>query len=98
MIKPEDETKTTKSEFDSGWEKTKVRIKKTRHYYSVDQCVYEINFFQDELYGYIQIEVEFDTLEEANAFIPPVWFGKEVTGDKAKENYGLAKAAASFFA
>lgn len=28
MAKPEDETKTTKFDFDSGWEKTKVRIKK----------------------------------------------------------------------
>lgn len=98
LSKPEEENYVEKSLFDEGWSKTRVRIEKIRYYYPCDGYVYEINLFQNELYGYIQVEVEFDTEEEAKKFIPPAWFGPEVTGNKAKENYGLAKAAETFFA
>jgi len=39
----------------------------------------------------VQIEVEFDSNEEAVAFVPPAWLGEEVTHDKAHGNYSLAK-------
>lgn len=37
------------------------------------------------------IEIEFDNVEDANAFIPPCWFGEEVTNDEYHTNYALFK-------
>ncbi len=39
----------------------------------------------------VVVEVEFETEEEADNFIPPEWFGKEVTNDKRYKNKYLAK-------
>ena len=36
------------------------------------------------------MEVEFDTLEECDSFIPLKWFGKEVTEDRRYTNMRLA--------
>jgi CYTH domain-containing protein len=36
-------------------------------------------------------EVEFNTKEEAAEFIPPLWFGKEVTYDENFKNKNLWK-------
>ena len=36
-------------------------------------------------------EVEFDSLEEANAFIPPAWFDKDVTDDPSYANSNISK-------
>lgn len=36
------------------------------------------------------VEVEFKSKSEADAFIPPLWFGEEVTNDKRYKNRNLA--------
>lgn len=50
-----------------------------------------VDEFQDELSGLALIEVEFKTKEASKAFIPPEWFGKEVTGDPQYKNAILAR-------
>jgi CYTH domain-containing protein len=39
------------------------------------------------LAGFNYVEVEFSDVEAAKAFVPPVWFGREVTED-ARFSYG----------
>lgn len=39
----------------------------------------ELDIFEDMLQGFVMAEVEFPTVEEANSFVPPSWFGKDVT-------------------
>lgn len=39
----------------------------------------ELDIFEGMLSGFIMAEVEFPTVEAANAFAPPEWFGKDVT-------------------
>ncbi|CBK73647.1 hypothetical protein CIY_07540 [Butyrivibrio fibrisolvens 16/4] len=34
-------------------------------------------------------EVEFPTIEEANSFVPPEWFGEDVTNDKNYHNSNM---------
>lgn len=41
----------------------------------------------------VLIEIEFDTIDEANEFDPPEWFGEEVTDNKFYYNANLAKYA-----
>ena len=49
-----------------------------------DGLVAELDIFDGEHKGLMLVEVEFDNLESANAFLPPDWFGQEVT---KVENY-----------
>ncbi len=46
--------------------------------------------YVDDLEGLEVIEVEFETAKEMEAFVPPVWFGEEVTNDKRYKNKSLA--------
>ena len=50
----------------------------------------EIDIFLGALYGLKICEVEFSTEEEAKSFVPPVWFGAEVTNDSRFKNKNLA--------
>ena len=51
----------------------------------------EIDIFSGQLEGLILIEVEFSTPKGAEAFLPPAWFGKEVSLDRRYHNISLSK-------
>lgn len=51
----------------------------------------ELDIFLDELAPLILAEVEFDSEEEANAFLPPEWFGKDVTFSTDYHNSTLSQ-------
>ena len=44
-----------------------------------DTLIIELDIFKDYLETLILAEVEFSSEDEANNFIPPVWFGEDVT-------------------
>jgi CYTH domain-containing protein len=77
----------TKEEFeqlmDVGGLKEEDFIKKIIYVYDVNGHILVINFtdIDRENTGFIYGEIEFLSVEKANAFIPPSWFGKEVTND-----------------
>ena len=50
----------------------------------------ELDIFEGMLEGFIMAEVEFPTLEDANHFIPPEWFVKDVTFDHHFHNSYLS--------
>ena len=61
-----------------------------------DGLTAEVDVYEGGLAGLLTTEVEFSSLEEAEAFVPPVWFGKDVSEEKAYKNtslslYGLPK-------
>lgn len=51
----------------------------------------ELDVFNEPFAPLIMAEVEFNTLEEANSFIAPAWFGQEVTNDKKYHNSNMSK-------
>ncbi|WP_317855806.1 CYTH domain-containing protein [Chakrabartyella piscis] len=53
--------------------------------------VAELDVYAGELEGLYTTEVEFATEEEANGFIPPDWFGVDVTTEKTYKNAVLAQ-------
>ncbi len=57
-----------------------------------DGLIAEVDIFKGFLEGFVIIEVEFETVEESQAFIPPAWFGKEITEDRRFANSSLATA------
>jgi CYTH domain-containing protein len=51
----------------------------------------ELDVFKDAFEGIVIVEVEFPDLESANSFVPPEWFGEDVTYDKHYHNSYLSK-------
>lgn len=51
----------------------------------------ELDIFEDSLASLIYAEVEFSSEKEANAFLPPKWFGKDVTKDYHYTNALLSR-------
>ena len=50
----------------------------------------ELDIFEGDLAPLIIVEVEFDSLDAANSFIPPEWFGEDVTESRKYHNSNLA--------
>ncbi len=69
----------------------KCKIRKFRHICKIDKFKIEVDEFKDNLQGLLMAEVEFANLQEAKAFSPPDWFGKEVTNDIRYTNAHLSK-------
>ena len=56
-----------------------------------DHLKIELDIFEGMLKGFIMAEVEFASVEEAESFIPPSWFIKDVTFDSDFHNSNLSK-------
>ncbi|HWT73557.1 MAG TPA: CYTH domain-containing protein [Mobilitalea sp.] len=67
-------------------------ITKTRYLIPIENgLTAELDIFKDNLEGLVFAEVEFPDEKTANEFIPPDWFGRELTSDKRFSNYQLSK-------
>ncbi|MGC1513429.1 MAG: CYTH domain-containing protein [Acidimicrobiales bacterium] len=70
------------------------RIDKTRHRVALDDTlghVAEVDLYAGVLAGLCVVEVEFSSETEAEAFVPPAWFGRELTGESGWTNAALAR-------
>lgn len=66
-------------------------IKKIRYHIPLeDNLVAELDIFLNKLDGLTIVEVEFPDEEAAGAFVPPTWFGEDVTFDNRFKNNYLA--------
>ena len=74
-----------------------IIISKSRYKIPLENgLIAELDIFKGDLDSLKLVEVEFGSVEEANNFIPPEWFGKDVTTDGRYHNsyiskYGLLK-------
>ena len=59
-----------------------IIISKKRYEIPHGAFTIELDIFEKDLEGLVVAEVEFDSVEEANEYVPPHWFGEEVTMDK----------------
>jgi adenylate cyclase len=70
------------------------RIDKVRHELPVHghtaEVTAEVDVYSGRLDGLAVVEVEFESRQEADGFVPPPWFGDEVTGDPRWSNAALA--------
>jgi len=53
--------------------------KKVRYLFPLNNLMCELDIYKDKLNGYVRAEVEFNSEEEMNNFIPPEWFAEEIT-------------------
>ena len=66
-------------------------IVKKRHCIPWEGRTIELDVFAPPLEPLVLAEVEFPTVEEAQAFLPPDWFGREVTWDPNYSNASLSR-------
>lgn len=66
-------------------------IEKTRFFVPLyDGHTAEFDVYHGEFAGLMTVEVEFESVEDAENFIPPYWFSRDVTEDKRFKNKNLA--------
>ena len=81
----------TIEQFDALWPATTAaRVVKTRHTVRVGDHLGEVDIFADDLAGLVLVEVEFDSVDDAESFEPPGWFGRELTDTHGWNNASLA--------
>ena len=68
-------------------------ISKTRYLIplGVQNLVAEVDVFDAPFAPLILAEVEFESEEQANTFVPPAWFGEDVTFDGRYHNSYMSK-------
>ena len=60
-----------------------------------DELTIELDLFDPPFEGLILAEVEFTSEEQARAFLPPEWFGEEVTWSTEYHNSTLSQRPVS---
>ena len=65
-------------------------VMKTRYRIPLGNYTAELDIFHGAHEGLLLVEVEFPSVEAANAFVPPAWFGDDVSGDPRYRNSYLA--------
>jgi CYTH domain-containing protein len=71
------------------------RVEKVRHAVAIaEEVTAEVDRYQGDLDGLCTVEVEFADQQQAHAFVPPPWFGRELTGDPGWSNAALAQHGA----
>jgi CYTH domain-containing protein len=67
-------------------------IEKTRYLIALSGgLTAELDVFEGSLAPLVLVEVEFDTVEAANSFCPPDWFGEDVTNSGKYHNSTLRR-------
>lgn len=68
-----------------------IVIRKTRYRIPYGDYIIELDIFHDTYKGFYLAEVEFPTVEQAEEFKAPDWFGQDVSGDFHYTNSYLSK-------
>lgn len=92
LAREEFELPLSKEEYDRLFLKTEgTPVTKKRYLVPLEGgLTAEVDLYEGELEGLMTTEVEFPSLAEAEAFLPPAWFGKDVSAEKAYKNTALS--------
>lgn len=91
LVRKEVEFEIDDEIFEQLWEMARGHsLSKIRSIVPVGDRVAAVDVYEGPLAGLRVVEVEFDSVDTAKAFIPPSWFGEEVTDDPAWSNRELA--------
>lgn len=91
LSRREIEIELSRDQFEQLWPHTEGRrVSKTRYAVPVGEHTAELDAFAGELTGLYLVEVEFTSEAASRHFLPPDWFGAEVTEDRRFKNKQLA--------
>ncbi len=93
LVRSEREAEISEGQFAIFWPATEGRrVEKTRWRGSLaDGVIFEFDQFEGALSGLQLVEVEFASTTGAEAFVPPAWFGGEITEDPRYGNKWMAE-------
>ncbi len=88
----ETEIELTRDQFDVLWELTDGwRLEKVRYLLPNDERLIELDVYAGRLSGLAIAEVEFESMEACEAFVPPDWFDREISDAVEYKNSTLAR-------
>lgn len=91
LVRSEYEIELTGAQFERLWPATHGnRVEKSRSIINEQGYSACLDVYSGHLQGLRIIEVEFSTIDAAESFDPPSWFGTEVTYSEAYKNRNLA--------
>jgi adenylate cyclase len=91
LTREEVEVPLSRESFEELWPLTEGRrVEKTRRTTTVDGGTLEIDTYKGPLAGLVTAEIEFPDLAAAEAFEPPSWLSRELTGVERYSNQRLA--------
>ena len=92
LAREEFELPLIKADYDKLFEKTEgTPVVKKRYLVPVEGgYTAEVDVYEEELEGLMTTEVEFPSLEAAEGFMAPDWFGRDVSEEKAYKNTSLS--------
>lgn len=92
LAREEFELPLSKEDYDRLLQKTEgTPVVKKRYLVPLEQdLTAEVDLYEGELAGLMTTEVEFPSLETAEIFLAPDWFGKDISEEKAYKNTSLS--------
>ena len=91
LKRQEIEIELTQAQFEKLWLATGGRqINKVRYAIKHGELTIELDIYGGLLSGFATAEVEFSSEAQSREFVPPGWFGEDVTLDKRYKNKNLA--------
>ena len=93
LVREEFECPLTQKQFENLWKIVNGNeITKDRYFVPLENgLVAELDIYHGRLSSLATVEVEFESVDHAMAFIAPDWFGKDVTDDIRYTNANLSK-------
>ena len=93
LVREEVEWAIEKENFETMWLKIEGNIiEKTRYEIPLEQnFIAELDIFHGQFASLNIVEVEFDNISQSEQFIPPDWFGEEITFFPEYSNKSLAQ-------
>ncbi|ERP31192.1 adenylate cyclase [Chitinivibrio alkaliphilus] len=86
-VREEEEILLKEKDFTLLWRLTEGRrVVKRRYHLPYTHLQLELDIYYEELNGFYSVEVEFENRASSAAFVPPAWFGREVTHDERYKN------------
>lgn len=90
LVRLENEFPIEKDTYNQLLQKDAIQLVKTRKTIVIQDKEFELDTYHNlKDWGMMTIEIEFKSEEEALSFVPPLWFGEDVTGDKKYKNQSL---------
>ena len=87
----ETEIEISPAQFEALWPLTEGRrIEKIRYEIPYQLHTIELDVYQGRLAPLVTAEVEFDSLSESEAFMPPGWMSEDISNDAQYRNRALA--------
>lgn len=92
MAKEEFELPITKEAYQRLLQKAETpTVEKIRYFIPLEKgLTAEVDLYGGKLSGLMTTEVEFESVAQAQTFVPPAWFGEDVTMDHRYKNTSLS--------